>query len=318
VSTHGVTPSRATPRGRLILTTPQILGKVAPTEGRSPLNHPSEYLTPTPQEAPPAVSVEALHSNTAEDPDEGRSRRSHIRESADHRMPDQRPVLTLNTMPDGLITSPLSADFAGHGSGGPAPIPQPRVSSQNPTRRGNPAPSSGLRRASAQIYSPDSPSRRGRRQSVDVQPPQIPESSHGRASRRMSAPLDAAPPSQYSIPLYPEENLRRSGYSVENMRSDITQPSLSGTPNANKYPTVMPSSREQPTTAENALRLLGLPPPTTPAQLSYPRDPYSTVSAPTTQSNYYVQPREETRRTRRSQGGDTSRSKDHKTRTTRP
>ncbi|KAJ7729523.1 organic solute transporter Ostalpha-domain-containing protein [Mycena maculata] len=325
VSTHGVPPSRATIRGRLILTTPQMLGKVAPTERRSTLNCPAEYLTPAPQQAPLALSVEAFHSNGTEhgvQVDERQARYSHIREFADHLMPDQRPVLTLNTMPDGLLTSPLSADFVEHGVGGAAPPSQPRTSSQNSTRHGDlPPQSSGLRRASAQIYSPDSPSRRSRRQSVDVNAPQMPESSYtrpassfrpsGQSNRRMSAPVNPVPHSQYSIPIYQEEELRRSGYSVENMRSDITQPSLSGTPNAYKYPTVMPSGRTPPPT-ENSLRLLGLPPPPSPTQLSHQRDPYFSTAGPS------APPGVDTRRARRPHGGKTSRSKDYKKPTTRP
>ncbi|KAJ7502904.1 organic solute transporter Ostalpha-domain-containing protein [Mycena galericulata] len=314
VSTHGVTPFRATPRGRLILTTPQILGKVTPTERRNTLNHPAEYLTPTPQEAPPASSLEAFQSNGTEDAvqiDERLSHGSHIRESANH---DQRHVLASDAILDGLLTSPLSTDFTTNGFGGATPAPQLRNSSQNPLRRDNPlprAPSSGLRRASAQIYSPDSPSRRVRRQSVEVQTPQIPESSYthpalghpkerprGQSNRRMSAPLDAVPHSQYSIPFYQEEELRRSGYSVENMSSDITQPSLSGTPNAVKYPP-----------AGNSLQLLGLPPPTS-TQLPYPRDHYSNIVG----ASSAARPQEEARRARRP---PTTRTND-KTQMTRP
>ncbi|KAJ7496997.1 organic solute transporter Ostalpha-domain-containing protein [Mycena latifolia] len=127
-STHGVTPSRATPRGRLILTTPQILGKV-PTPERRGTDHQVAYPTPTPQPAHPAWSVEVLHSRETghviePEPKEWMSQGSHIRESAHHRTLDQRPVLTLNTTPDGLITSPLSADFAGHSFDGAGSVPQ--------------------------------------------------------------------------------------------------------------------------------------------------------------------------------------------------
>ncbi|KAF7362163.1 hypothetical protein MVEN_00562400 [Mycena venus] len=294
-STHGAPASRMTPRGRLILTTPQILGKQP--ERRGPLNQPMEYLTPTPLQAPPARSVEVLHSNELEPaapPGEWMPQGSHIRETA---LPDQRPVLTLNTTPDGLITSPLSDDFAGHSFD--PPVPRLPDSSEKPKQRSKPQSlSPGLRRQSAQIYSPDSPSRRGRRQSADVTPPQIPASSytppassprnqdrHGK--HRQSAPLDEV---QYS-PVYHEQELRRAGYQVETMRSDITQPSLSGTPFAVKYPAVMPSSRELPRAAP------GLPQPPTSSRPSY--DPYSAVVA-AAQSNYSP-PREENRRTRRPQ-----------------
>ncbi|KAJ7874825.1 organic solute transporter Ostalpha-domain-containing protein [Mycena olivaceomarginata] len=267
-SAHGVPPSRMTPRGRLILTTPQILGK------QPQFNQPVEYTTPAPLRAPPARSEEALHFHAAAPPGEWMAQGSDIRK---HALPDERPVLTLNTAPDELITSPLSDDFVGHDFD--PPVPRLPDSSQKAKRHSNPQrPSSGLRRQSAQIYSPDSPSRRGRRQSVDVTSPQIPETSytppasnprnqdrHG--NRRQSAPLDAA-----SYPsLYHEQELRLSGYQVENMRSDLTQPSHSGTPFAGKYPTIMPSSRELPRATP------GLPQPPTPTQPTY--DPYSAVVA---------------------------------------
>jgi len=237
---------------------------------------------------------------------------SHIRETA---LPNERPVLTLNTTPDELVTSPLSNDFAGHSFD--PPVPRLPGSSEKSKRRSKPqTPSSGLRRQSAQIYSPESPSRRGRRQSVDVTSPQIPETSytpptssprnqdrHGK--RRQSAPIDAAP---YS-PFYHEQDLRRVGYQVENMHSDIAQPSHSGTPFAVKYPTVMPSSRELPRATP------GLPQLPTSTQPSY--DPYSAVVGAASQINY-TPPREENRRTRRPQSGErSSRSKDYMTPTTR-
>ncbi|KAJ7668515.1 organic solute transporter Ostalpha-domain-containing protein [Mycena polygramma] len=307
VSTHGVPPSRATPRGRLILTTPQILGKPQP---RNSSNHPVQYATPLPQQAPPAQSVEAVHSAA---PPEEWVHSSHIRESALHPMPDERPVLTLNTTPDGLITSPLSDDFAGHSFD--PPVPRLPDSSQRSKQRNKPdAPSAGLRRSSAQIYSPESPPRRGRRQSVAVTPPQIPENSYTRQTnhtnhgshrnRRLSAPLDVAPRSQYSAAF---EELQRSGYQVEAMRSDITQPSFSGIPHAVKYPTVMPSSRGLPRANP------GMPQSSSP--VSYERDPYGVAGA--VYPSNYGPPRQESRRTRGPQSGErTSRPKDM-TRTTR-
>jgi hypothetical protein len=318
VSTH-VPQTRATPRGRLILTTPQILGK---PERLSPLNQPVQYATPTPQQAPPARSEEAVHSNTLEPTaptDRWMAQGSHLHESALPPIPDDRPVLTLNTTAGGLSSSPLSDDFAGHSFD--PPVPRLPDSSQKGKRRSKPeAPSPGLRRSSAQMYSPESPPHRGRRQSVDVNPLQIPESSYTRPSssrpiderrgkHRMSAPLDAAPRSQYSIPSYPEEQLRLSGYQVENMRSDITQPSYSGTPHFVKYPPVMPSGRQLPTASP------GFPQPPTATQLSYQRDPYSVVAG----ASNYSPPRQENRSTQRPPSGErTSRSKDYMTDTTRP
>ncbi|KAJ7039115.1 organic solute transporter Ostalpha-domain-containing protein [Mycena alexandri] len=221
-SSHGVPPSRATPRGRLILTTPQILGKVAPTfERRSTLNHPVEYATPPHQQAPAALSVEVVHDTAR--PNEWMGQGSHTRETVVHpALPGERPVLTLDTTP---VTSPLSDDFAGHSFD--PPVPRLPGSSQKSNRQNKPPPP-GLRRSS-QVYAAESP-RRGRRQSPDVTTPQVPENSyrpvHEPASnRRMSAPLDATPASQYGIPSYQQDALRRSGYTVENMNSDITQPS---------------------------------------------------------------------------------------------
>ncbi|KAJ6558437.1 organic solute transporter Ostalpha-domain-containing protein [Mycena vulgaris] len=302
VSTHGVTPSRATPRGRLILTTPQILGKVATPERRSTLNPPVVYATPAPQEAPPALSAEVVYSNETGYATQRRTQRSHIRESAHHRVPEQRPVLTLNTTSDGLITSPLSADFARQSVDGT--VLQQQSSSQNPVQRSTRSPPHQAH-LPAQVYSPDSPPRRGRRRSADVSPPRIPENSYtlpapshpsreprGQPARRTSTPPDAIPHSQYSIPFYQEEQLRQSGYSVENMRSDITQPSLSGTPNDIKYPTAMPSTRERREIPSRLPGVVGASPP----------------------SNYSP-PREESRRTRRPEGG--APTKPHKPRTTR-
>ncbi|KAF8178539.1 hypothetical protein K438DRAFT_1264750 [Mycena galopus ATCC 62051] len=282
-SAHGAPPSRMTPRGRLILTTPQLLGKQG-----SPSNQPVEYPTPRPLQAPPARSEEVVHltGTAAEWTPQG----SRIRDSG---LSDQRPV---------LATSPVSDGFAGH-SFDPA-VPRLPDSSQKAKRP------SGLRRQSAQIYSPDSPSRRGRRQSVDVTSPQIPETSYApptssprnqdrNGKRRQSAPLDAAP---YS-PFYHEQELRRAGYQVENMQSNITQPSLSGTPSAVKYPTVMPPNRE------------GTPQTPTSTHPSY--DPYSAVVSAASTSNY-PSPLGESRRTPRPQSGErTSRSKDYMTPTIR-
>ncbi|KAJ7129004.1 organic solute transporter Ostalpha-domain-containing protein [Mycena crocata] len=319
VSTHGVTPSRATPRGRLILTVPQILGKTTTPDRLH------QYVTPTPQQVEASRSVEVVHSNGTEPAPQVKastSRGSHMRETAHHRIPDERPVLTLNTTPDGLITSPLSADLQFDDAGYAPSVTQPQTS-QNQRRRSNPPPSLGLRRSAAQVYSPDSPSRRNRRQSVDVNPPQVPASSYSRprsghpepqgqrqSNRRMSTPMDAAPHSQYTIPLYQEE-LLRSGYTVENMRSDITQPSLSATPNAVKYPTVMPSSNERPRIIEHPSRLPGMPQPPTPTQLSYPD------VGPPFWSHAPLTSHEETRRMR-PPGAANPRLKDPTTRTTRP
>ncbi|KAF7375876.1 hypothetical protein MSAN_00002000 [Mycena sanguinolenta] len=215
-SAHGAQPYRMTPRGRLILTTPQILAKQP--EQRSQSNQPVNYATPTPLQAPPARSQEVLYA--PEPTLEWAAQGPHIRNSA---FPSER------SMPD---------NFAGHNFDPPVPrLPDPSQKAQRP---------GALRRQSAQIYSPDSPFRRGRRQSVDVTSPQIPEISYTppassprnqdrNGKRRQSTPLDADPH-------YHEQSLRRAGYQVENTDSNITQPSLSGTPFAVKYPTVMPSN----------------------------------------------------------------------------
>ncbi|KAJ7244199.1 organic solute transporter Ostalpha-domain-containing protein [Mycena haematopus] len=283
-SVHGAPASRMTPRGRLILTTPQILGKQPEQQSRSYQS--VEHPTPPPLQAPLARSEEVLH--VPEPPREWIGQGSHIRESA---LLGERPALTLNVTTGGLVTSSSSDDFAGHNFDPPVPrLPDPSQKAKRPN---------GLRRQSAQIYSPDSPSRRGRRQSVDVTSPQIPETSYTpptssprnqdrNGKRRQSAPLDAAP--------YHEQALRRSGYQVENMHSSITQPSLSGTPFAVKYPTVIPPSRELPIEAR------------------LPQPPTSTQ--PLVQ---YSPSREDGKRTRGHQSGEqSSRPREYMTPTTRP
>ncbi|KAJ7782783.1 organic solute transporter Ostalpha-domain-containing protein [Mycena metata] len=246
-STHGVPPSRATPRGRLVLTTPQILGKVAPTFERRPtLHHPVEYATPPHQQAPAALSVDVEHDTAR--PSDATPQGSHSRETAVHPTPDERPVLVLDTTP---VTSPLSDDFAGDSFDPPVYVAHRKCTRPNLHRRG--------RRQSADITAPESSYRPTSR---PIQEPA--------GNRRMSAPLDAAPASQYSIPFYQEDALRRSGYTVENMNSDITQPSHSGTLYGAKFPTAMsPSNLGYPT---------GIPQPPNLSQLSYPtyaasRDP---------------------------------------------
>ncbi|KAJ6497755.1 organic solute transporter Ostalpha-domain-containing protein [Mycena sanguinolenta] len=200
-SAHGAQPYRMTPRGRLILTTPQILGKQP--EQRTQSNQPVKYATPTPLQAPPARSQEVIY---APEP----TREWTTQGSA---LPSERPVT------DRLVTSPLSDNFAGHEFDPPVPrLPDPSQKAQRP---------GALRRQSAQIYSPDSPSRRGR--------PSSPRNQEQNGKRRQSAPLNAAPH-------YHEQALRHAGYRVENTDSNLTQPSLSGTPFAVKYPAVMPSN----------------------------------------------------------------------------
>ncbi|KAF7315183.1 hypothetical protein MIND_00032700 [Mycena indigotica] len=229
VSTHGVAPSRATPPGRLIPATPQIVGQSASGPSRS-----RAFVTPQPQRAVTARSVEAFPS------------------SGEHwtsmQSIDKAPALTLNTQPDGLLFSPLSADIGAHEFG------------EKMNRR-----SGNLGRQSAQIYSPESPSRAKRRQSVDISGvPQLPQSSYspphtdrGRTSYRKP---------QHSHNNY-EEELRHSGYNDNNMRSDMTQPSHSGTRHTQKYPTVMPSKLVMPP----SLAAPGLPMRQISNPQSYPR-----------------------------------------------
>ncbi|KAJ6602161.1 organic solute transporter Ostalpha-domain-containing protein [Mycena sp. CBHHK59/15] len=331
VSADGVTPSKATPRGRLIPTTPEILGQGAIPERRSTLQSSVKYGAHAPYDLPPALAAEVVHPREPHNrppSDVPMFQGSHVRESAHHRTLDQRPVLTLDTTPDGVVTSPLSEEFTQIFGGTTS---QPMSPPQNPAPPAR-SPHSGLRRSTAQIYSPESPSRQRRHSSllVDVSPPQMPQHSYtgqsskrppphevrGRANLRMPAPLDKTiPQSQYNIPFYQEQDLRRSGYSVENMSSDITQPSLSSAPDATKYPTLIPSSssRDRPRVDEHPSRLPSLPHPL--AQLPYQRDPYpGTVGTSHTQSNY-ASPREDSRRNPRPPG-ETSRPNDNMTRTT--
>ncbi|KAF7321521.1 hypothetical protein MKEN_00673000 [Mycena kentingensis (nom. inval.)] len=300
VSAHGVSPARATPRGHLVVSTPQIV---------SPSKATANYNTPEPQVVTMAIrSVEAIPypgsqewsaqgshrrdsalaapppdrtiPNTAGGPPEWTALGSHGRDSAvaaprpnrpivntaggppewtaqgahARDFADKAPVLTLNTQPDGLITSPLSAD-----------VPSEFGRFSGPHRPTN------LRRQSAQVSSPASPSRTKRRQSVDTgilpPPPQRPQMTYTRpAERERGRTSNRTTHNQY------EEQLRRSGYNVENMRSDITQPSYSGTAQAYKYPTpampttlVMPGSLAQP----------GLPARQISNPLSYPHYSYA-------------------------------------------
>ncbi|KAK7057504.1 organic solute transporter Ostalpha-domain-containing protein [Favolaschia claudopus] len=267
-SAHGASPYRMTPRGRLILTTPKILGK-QPEQGPSPTRY-----TPALSHSPPFRSEEAVHlirSGPTFPQGEWVPRGSHTRDSALPNAPEQaRTDEVVHSIATGspapgewaprgshiresalpqhqLVTSP-SSDFAGNSFD--PPVPRLPDLTQKSNRHSKPqSPTSGLRRQSAQIYSPDSPSRRGRRQSVDVIP-QVPQTSYTPlsrvedryAARRQSAPLGTTP----SSPLYHEQDLRRVGYQVENMSSDITQPALSGTLFGEKHPIITYPSRQDP------------------------------------------------------------------------
>nr|GAT46121.1 predicted protein [Mycena chlorophos] len=268
-STGATSPSRATPRGKLVPASPQIVPEgLNSAQARS-----KAYLTPEPQPGVAIRSVEALPQLGGE---------------------SQPPVLTVNTQPDGLLFAPLTSDVGEFGE-------------RYPRRNG----AANLRRQSAQMYSPDSPSRAKRRQSVDVEvvPPQRPQNSYrppqperdrdrGRSSRRPQPQPQSQhrsqpqPQARYSNPnTYYEEQLRSAGYEVENMRSDITQPSFSGHGHSQqaqaKYPTVMPARLVMP----GSLATPGTPG----RQISNPsRYPYG-QSPPNSQPNTPYYPNEQSR-----------------------
>ncbi|KAH8828193.1 organic solute transporter Ostalpha-domain-containing protein [Flagelloscypha sp. PMI_526] len=268
VTTHGVRPSRATPKASLIPGVPRIIPQgqnigmagersiltstvqqdkpeqpqyltieITPaSESNPPM--PERFVTPpsTPAPQSPPLSPDAP---TGSPP-------------SPSSIPTSSTVTVLSPLVtgDGVVSSPLS-DLPPLPFGSNEPVmPTPRPLRQNS------GDINGLKRSSARIYARDSLPHQSRRQSMPVvpapydpripvpdyirhrhpQPEPVPAQRQGRSSRSNSAPMPPGPSGDDNARLIRPPAVHEQRSSHNNMGGDITQPSHSGTPTSPKFP----------------------------------------------------------------------------------
>lgn len=194
------------------------------------------------------IAVEIVDDARA--PDVSGTQRSHRRDSASH-----RPEVHVDT---GIATSDVA---------GPPEIESDAYATPPYDRQSPPKRSNGLRRNSAQVYSPaDIARRRQSRQNSMPSPQRMPHPSphtyYAQPARYPDHRVTSPTPTPYSSsqddhhrPRFPAP---AASYYNDNLDSSISQPSFSGTPRVNKHP------NDPYMSSEDLSRYPGLPAPRSP------------------------------------------------------